>query len=95
MSMNVAEWIDLLDPDEDTLRQAWTDPLHPRAVDDLLAPTAHDDEPRPKLESHNDYVLGVLLVPVIVADEDRVYYQEVDHRSGVDGAQDTIRRRAA
>jgi magnesium transporter len=78
MSVTVANWIDLLDPDEDTLRRAWTDALHPRAVDDLLAPTSHDDEPRPKLESHNDYVLGVLLVPVIVADEDRVYYQEVD-----------------
>jgi magnesium transporter len=78
MPTNVAEWIDLLDPDEDTLRQAWTDALHPQAVDDLVAPTVHDDEPRPKLESHGGYVLGVLLVPVVVADDDRVYYQEVD-----------------
>jgi len=38
----------------------------------------HGDEPRPKLETHGEYVLGVLLVPVILADEDRVYYQEVD-----------------
>src|SRR5919202_673185 len=78
MSMIVAEWIDLLDPDEKDLRQAWTDDLHPQAVDDLLEPTVHDDEPRPKLESHGGYVLGVLLVPVVVAAEDRVYYQEVD-----------------
>ena len=78
MSMTVAEWIDLLDPDEAELRQAWTDDLHPQAVDDLLEPTIHDDEPRPKLESHGGYVLGVLLVPVVVAAEDRVYYQEVD-----------------
>ena len=78
MSMIVAEWIDLLDPDEKELRQAWTDDLHPQAVDDLLEPTVHDDEPRPKLESHGGYVLGVLLVPVVVAAEDRVYYQEVD-----------------
>jgi len=41
-------------------------------------PPVHDDEPRPRLESHGDYALGVLLVPVVVADEDRVYYQEVD-----------------
>jgi magnesium transporter len=78
MSTTVAEWIDLLDPDETELRQAWTDELHPQAVDDLLEPTVHDDEPRPKLESHGGYVLGVLLVPVVVAAEDRVYYQEVD-----------------
>jgi len=78
MSMTDAEWVDLLDPDEKTLRQAWTDRLHPRAVDDLLEPTVHGDEPRPRLESHGDYVLGVLLVPVVVVDEDRVYYQEVD-----------------
>jgi len=78
MSTTVAEWIDLLDPDDDQLRQAWTDRLHPQAVEDLLEPTVHDDEPRPKLETHGDYVLGILLVPVVVGDEDRVYYQEVD-----------------
>ncbi|MGI8777587.1 MAG: magnesium transporter CorA family protein [Acidimicrobiales bacterium] len=72
------EWVDLLDPDEETIRRAWTDPLHPQAVDKLLEPTVHDDEPRPKLENHGTYVLGVLLVPRAVADEDRVYYQEVD-----------------
>ena len=78
MSMTVAEWTDLLDPDEAAIRQAWTDRLHPQAVEDLLEPTVHDDEPRPKLESHGTYVLGVLLVPVVVADDDRVYYQEID-----------------
>jgi len=78
MSMTVAAWTDLLDPDEAALRQAWTDVLHPKAVEDLLDPTVHDDEPRPKLESHGTYVLGVLLAPVVVADQDRVYYQEID-----------------
>jgi magnesium transporter len=38
----------------------------------------HDDEPRPRIESHGNYVVGVLLVPTAVPDEDRVYYQEVD-----------------
>ncbi|MEA2826403.1 MAG: magnesium transporter [Actinomycetota bacterium] len=72
------EWIDLLDPDEATLRQAWAGSLQSHAIDHLVDPTVHDDEPRPKLESHGDYAFGVLLVPVVVADENRVYYQEVD-----------------
>jgi magnesium transporter len=73
-----AEWVDLLDPDEATLRSAWTDRLHPLALESLSEPTVHDDEPRPKFESHGDYVFGVLLVPVEVAKDNRVYYQEVD-----------------
>src|SRR6478672_4131412 len=75
---NACEWIDLLDPDEETLRRNWPQRIHPLAMEDLLAPSRHDDEPRPKLESHGDYVFGVLLVPVEVAAEDRVYYQEID-----------------
>jgi len=75
---NACEWVDLLDPDEETLRRNWPQRIHPLALEDLLAPITHDDEPRPKLESHGDYVFGVLLVPVEVAAEDRVYYQEID-----------------
>ena len=29
-------------------------------------------------EAHGDYVFGVLLVPVAVLEEDRLFYQEVD-----------------
>jgi magnesium transporter len=72
------EWIDLLDPDEDELRRSWQNDVHSDALEVLLAPHTHEDEPRPKLESHGSYVFGVLLVPVIVHREDRVYYQEVD-----------------
>jgi magnesium transporter len=78
MPTNGAEWIDLLDPDEETLRRTCARRIHPLAMSNLLAPAEHDDEPRPKLESHGDYVFGVLLVPVELADENRVYYQEVD-----------------
>lgn len=78
MSINAVEWVDLLDPDEDTLRQHWSGRLHPLALEALAEPTVHDDEPRPKLESHGAYAFGVLLVPVEVAAENRVYYQEVD-----------------
>jgi magnesium transporter len=76
--MASVEWVDLLDPDEDTLRTHFSGRLHPLAIEGLTAPTVHEDEPRPKLETHGTYVFGVLLVPVEVAAEDRVYYQEVD-----------------
>jgi magnesium transporter len=52
--------------------------LHARALDRLIAPAEHEDEPRPTLEGHGDYVFGVFLVPVAVPNENRVYYQEVD-----------------
>jgi magnesium transporter len=71
-------WIDLIDPTEEELRAALPGPVHPTALATLLAPHVHDDEPRPRLQSHGDYVLGVFLVPVVVKDEDRIYYQEVD-----------------
>ena len=78
MTANPATWVDLLDPDEETLRLSCSQHVHPIAMENLLTPITHDDEPRPKLESHGDYVFGVLLVPVEVPEDDRVYYQEVD-----------------
>jgi Mg2+ and Co2+ transporter CorA len=51
-----ARWIDLVDPSEEELRGEMP-PLHPTAVNQLLAPHRHDDEPRPRVESHGDYVL--------------------------------------
>jgi magnesium transporter len=74
----MAEWIDLLDPTEEELRRYLPDDVHRVALEVLLAPHQHDDEPRPRLDSHGDYVLGVLLVPVVVKQEARLYYQEVD-----------------
>jgi magnesium transporter len=74
----VAEWIDLLDPSPEELRAHLPESIHPRALEQLLAPPVHDDEPRPKLEGHGDYIFGVFLVAVLVPDEDRIYYQEVD-----------------
>src|SRR2546423_9902345 len=70
-------WIDLLDPTLEELTARVPD-VHESALEQLLAPAQHDDEPRPKLESHGDYVFGVLLVAVAVPEEDDVYYQEVD-----------------
>src|SRR5437764_5659358 len=74
----MAEWIDLLDPDEKTLHDALPRQIHERALDLLLQSAIHDDEPRPRLEGHDHYVFGVFLVPICVREGDRVFYQEVD-----------------
>lgn len=50
----------------------------------LLAPHQHNDEPRPRIESHGDYVLGILLLPIEVVNEDRLYYQEIDFVATMD-----------
>ena len=74
----MAEWIDLLDPDEGALKRALPSQIHARALEQLLDPAVHDDEPRPRLEGHDHYLFGVFLLPVAVREEDRVYYQEID-----------------
>ena len=74
----MAEWIDLLDPSEAELDDALPSRVHERALELLLTPARHDDEPRPRLEGHDDYVFGVFLIPICMREEDRVFYQEVD-----------------
>jgi magnesium transporter len=71
-------WIDLLDPADDELAAHLPADVHDRAAEQLLAPAEHADEPRPKLESHGDYVFGVFLVPVVAGEDDALFYQEVD-----------------
>jgi magnesium transporter len=74
----VPEWIDLVDPTAAQLHAALPEHIHQLALEALLAPHVHDDEPRPRIESHGDYVLGILLLPVEVPAENRLYYQEID-----------------
>jgi magnesium transporter len=74
----VPTWIDLVDPEPAELRDALPGQVHATALQALLAPHEHDDEPRPRIESHGDYVLGILLLPVEVPNDDRLYYQEID-----------------
>jgi magnesium transporter len=74
----VAEWIDLVDPSAIELHEALPEHVHATAMKALLAPHVHDDEPRPRMETHGDYILGVFLLPVAVPDENRLYYQEID-----------------
>src|SRR3954465_2268845 len=71
-------WVDLIDPSDDEIESYLPPNAPPPAVEILRAPFLHDDEPRPRIESHGDYIVGVLLVAVAVPSEDRVYYQEVD-----------------
>lgn len=73
-----ATWTDLLDPDADEIREAAPKELEESAIERLLAPPEHEDEPRPTLQGHGDYVFGVLLVAVAVPDDDDVFYQEID-----------------
>ncbi|HEY6960365.1 MAG TPA: magnesium transporter CorA family protein [Gaiellaceae bacterium] len=72
------EWIDLVDPTPVELHDKLPQQVHETALAALLAPHQHNDEPRPRMESHGDYILGVLLLPIEVAAEDRLYYQEID-----------------
>ncbi len=74
----MAEWIDLLDPSPEELRAHLPENVHPRALEQLLAPAEHDDEPRPKIEGHGNYIFAVFLVPRAVPKEDRIYFQEID-----------------
>jgi magnesium/cobalt transport protein CorA len=55
------EWVDLLDPTEAELRAVWPSDVHQQAVDALMQPHIHGDEPRPKIDSHGAYVLALLL----------------------------------
>src|SRR5947207_2296388 len=62
-------WIDLLDPDAAALAAAMPGEVHPSAFERLQAPPRHDDEPRPRLETHGNHLFGVLVVPQFVAEE--------------------------
>jgi magnesium transporter len=72
-----AEWIDLLDPTPEEVRARAPRELEETAFELLTATPAHEDEPRPTLQGHGDYVFGVFLLAVAIPDEDRVYYQEI------------------
>jgi magnesium transporter len=71
-------WIDLLDASRDELGDESPVELHWSALEQLLAPPPERATARPRFESHGDYVFGVLVVPVAVPEDDRVFYQEID-----------------
>jgi magnesium transporter len=71
-----ARWIDLLDPSRDEVLTALPEGVDPDVVDVLAGEGAR--EPRPLLEGHGPYVVGVFLAAVPEPDRDAVSYQEVD-----------------
>ena len=71
-------WIDLLDPTPEELQAKAPSDLEPTALAQLLAQPQHEDEPRPTLQGHGNYIFGVFLVAVINRDTEDVYYQEID-----------------
>jgi magnesium transporter len=73
-----ATWVDLLDPTEDELKAHAPRELEETALELLLSAPQHEDEPRPTLQGHGEYVFGVFLLAVAVPAEDSVYYQEID-----------------
>jgi magnesium transporter len=72
-----AKWIDLLDPSEEELRAQAPRELEDTAIEPLVAHPRHDDEPRPTLQGHGDYVFGIFLLARALPDEDSIYYQEI------------------
>jgi magnesium transporter len=74
----MAEWIDLIDPSPEELRDKLPREVQESALALLLAPAQHSDEPRPTLQAHGDYIFGVFLIAIAVPEEDRVFYQEID-----------------
>ena len=74
----MAEWIDLLDPDRAAIGQALPTGIDDDVIARLLAPFVHDDEPRPRLAGRKTYVFGVLVTPIVLTEQDEVFFQEVD-----------------
>src|SRR6478609_2641002 len=72
-----AKWIDLLDPSEEELREQAPRELEDIAIEPLVAHPRHDDEPRPTLQGHGDYVFGIFLLARAMPDEDSIYYQQI------------------
>jgi magnesium transporter len=73
-----ATWIDLLDPSADELRARAPRELEESAFELLERHAVHEDEPRPTLQGHGDYVFGVLLAAIVLREQDAVFYQEID-----------------
>jgi magnesium transporter len=73
-----AEWIDLLDPAAEELRAGAPCEIEESAFELLLREPVHEDEPRPTLQGHGDYVFGVLIAPIVLREQNAVFYQEID-----------------
>ena len=70
------KWIDLVDPDDETLRATMPTEIHSVAWARLRRQPRAGDEPRPRMQAQGHYVFGVLAFPLVTADG--VVFQEVD-----------------
>ena len=72
-------WIDLLDPTHEELKSKIPLRLQESAYRALMAkPETPEDEPRPTIQNHGAYVLGVFLVAIALPESDEMCYQEID-----------------
>jgi magnesium transporter len=74
----MAEWVDLLDPDEAEIRRHAPGLEHRALVELLRPPDPEGGGARPTFQGHGDYVFGILLLAVLDAERDLLFYQEVD-----------------
>ena len=72
----MARWVDLLDPDVATVRDALPAPLDEATLARLAAPPS--DRVRPSVVDLGDVIVTTLVVPVVVRDRDALFLQEVD-----------------
>ena len=73
-----ATWIDLLDPSADELRAKAPRELEEPAIELMLRRPKHEDEPRPTMQSHGDYVFGIFLSAEYVEAKREIFYPEID-----------------
>lgn len=69
------EWVDLLDPSPEELATRLPAGIHEIDLEQLHAPGPAG---RPGLAAHDDHVFGILLVAVVDAAANDVFYQEID-----------------
>jgi magnesium transporter len=74
----VAVWIDLLDPTAEELRARAPRELEESALQLLLRPPLHLDEPRPTMQSHGGYVFAIFLSAEYVEAKREIFYPEID-----------------
>jgi magnesium transporter len=71
--MAAARWTDLLDPTPDEIRAA-----SPCALDDYAVELLTSRRlPRPTLQAHREYIVGVFLSAVVVPEADDLYFRQV------------------
>jgi magnesium transporter len=74
----MADWIDLIDPTMEEVRQAFPHELDRSVLETVERPTDPDGDTRPLLRGYGEYVFGVLVLAVLDAERDLLFYQEID-----------------